>query len=103
MHLCTINDFARVHEILTHKSIYPYISDDYAPKVPDSDIGKSFLLDARIKVLMPNDDSIFVFIPMSMNVYSMHSNVLPLSRGRKGINAGIESINGYLITPTVLL
>ena len=88
----TEKDFGVVHKILSHKSIYPYISDDYCPIEPIKDLGLDFLNNEYIKVLMPNEDSVFVFTPLSMNMYIVHTNVLPKSRGKVAIRAGKEVV-----------
>ena len=86
--LCTINDFEKVHRILSHESVYPFISDDYCPEKPAEDLGIFYFSDEIIKVLMPNESSVFICVPLSNNVYSVHSNVLPERRGKAAIRAG---------------
>ena len=90
--LCTIKDFEKVHRILSHESVYPYISDDYCPEKPAEDLGKVFFSDKAIKVLMPNENSVFMCVPLSTNMYSVHSNVLPGHRGRKAVRAGKDGV-----------
>ena len=89
--LCTINDFEKVHRILSHESVYPFISDDYCPEKPAEDLGMSFFGHESIKVLMPNENSVFICVPLSNNVYSVHSNVLPKSRGKTAVRAGRDA------------
>ena len=89
--LCTINDFKKVHRILSHESIYPYISDDYCPEEPAKDLGIFYFSDEIIKVLMPNENSVFICVPLSSNVYSVHSNVLPEGRGKIAVRAGKDA------------
>ena len=88
----TEKDFNTVYRILSHESVYPFLCDDYCPKKPDDDVGLLFLKDPAIKVLLPNEDSAFAFIPLSMNMYHIHLGILPESRGKLGVSSGKEAI-----------
>ena len=97
--LCTINDFDKVHYILSHESVYPYISDDYCPIEPTKDLGIDFLKNEYIKVLMPNEYSVFIFVPLSHNLYSVHTNILPQARGLTGVRSG-KSVAKWMFNNT---
>jgi len=97
--LCTIKDFKKVHRILVHESVYPFITDDYSSKEPTEDLGLSFLENSVIKVLMPNDNCVFILVPMSTNVYTVHSNVLPEGRGKVAVLAA-KSVAKWMFNNT---
>ena len=88
MMICSINDFEKVHSILSHESVYPYITDDSCPDKPDENLGRIFLDEPAVKVLMPNDNCLFILVPVTTNVYNVHTNILPDGRGKSGVLAG---------------
>jgi hypothetical protein len=90
--ICTIKDFEKVHKILSHESVYPYISDDYCPKEPAKDLGENFLGESMVKVLMPNNDCVFIFIPIMLSVYHAHMSALPIGRGKIAIREGKQVV-----------
>ena len=99
MMLCTINDFEKVHRILSHESVYPYIIDDYCPEKPNDNFGMEFLNNQQIKVLMPNGHCAFILIPMTTSIYTVHSNVLPEGRGKEAVSAG-KSVAKWMFNNT---
>lgn len=83
---CTIDDFAKVDSILRHPSIYPFISDDYSPS------SEMFTVENLLKLpdwvfLTPDDNSIFMYVPVNGVTWEVHSNILPESRSKSTILA----------------
>ena len=70
----------RVKEIMTHPSVYPYSSDDGC--VGPGEFDPSPLLQSPlIFTLMPEPNSIAIFVPINSFTYDQHTCVLPESRG----------------------
>ncbi|MBW2003099.1 MAG: DUF2824 family protein [Deltaproteobacteria bacterium] len=89
---CTVKDFGKVYRVLTHKSVYPYIIDDYCPKEPPSDFGMVYLKNDNVYVLMPNNDCVFLVFPITHTVHNVHSGMLPNIRGKMGIKYAKQAI-----------
>ena len=75
----TIDDYVRVREIMNDISTYPYGGDDGCPEEYDP---ITILSDGRIYVLMPDDNSIAMFVPINHINYEEHVCALPESRDR---------------------
>jgi len=76
----TLDDAERVKEIMIHPKVYPWIIDDGSPTSEDFD-SAVFLRSEAIYTLMPNYNSLAIFVPVNSFTYDQHTCVLPESRG----------------------
>ena len=77
----TIDDADRIRAIMTDDSTYPYGIDDDCPSVDEYD-PVSMLSNDLIYVLMPDNNSVAIFVPMNHINYDQHVCALPESRDR---------------------
>lgn len=75
-----------VDSILRHNSIYPYVIDDYSADQAVFTF-EEILSSPACYALMPNEGSLFVFIPQNGILYEVHCAVLPEWRGMQAVGA----------------
>lgn len=85
---CTIKDIDRTNRVLDDDSVYAPINGCKCPITKKGKNAKQLLDDSRVHVLMPNEFSVFIFLPHSIELYIGHSAILLEGRGRLGIMAG---------------
>jgi hypothetical protein len=74
---CNLSDIKKVSRVLIDKSVYPFTVED-GPKVfPIWDV-----LDKEQNIfLMPNKDTVAIFLWVACGIYDFHFNALPNARG----------------------
>ena len=92
----TIEDYDRVKEIMIDDSTYPYGIDDGCPS-PGEYTPTDILSDGRIYVLLPDNNSVALFVPINHINYDVHICALPESRGKNKL--WFDSIE-YMFTKT---
>lgn len=76
-------DFEPVAQVLSDPEVWPSISDDFSP-VFDKEGCVEILSNDKIYVLMPNEASVFVFIPINHILYDSHIAIKTDGRGKWG-------------------
>lgn len=79
-----INDKGAVMRVMGHDSVFKAING-FPCNDPDYMDG---LLRSPNYILMPNENSVFVFLIYNRYMYNGHSAILPEGRGRDGFRAG---------------
>ncbi len=74
-----LNDVEKVDAIMTHETIYPFVTDDGCPEASDF-TSRPLLQNPNIYCLGPNVTSLFIYVPVNSVTYDIHSHVLPESR-----------------------
>lgn len=69
-----------VNAIMQHEEVYPHIKDDFSAAKEEVTLEPA-LGNINIYMLMPNEGSVFMFIPHSTILYEAHGSVLPEYRG----------------------
>jgi hypothetical protein len=77
----SINDVDKVDSIMRHPTIYPWISDDGCPTSMEY-TSLELLKIHNVFALGPDENSLFIYIPVNYVTWDMHSSVLPKSRNR---------------------
>jgi len=95
-----LEDESKIKRVMLDESVYPLISDDGAPNPNDFDI-KSLLSSNAILFLMPDENSVFMYVPMNAITYEVHSNILPASRDHSR-SLALETVK-YMFTETKCL
>lgn len=90
MKVCTIDYLDDVNRILRHPDVYNCISDDISPKIEE--FTAESLLASGTNVIMPNDNTVFVFIPHNGITYDIHITTTPGARGEQAIKAGWKAL-----------
>lgn len=85
MKVCTIADIDDVDRVLKHPSVYDCISDDFSPKV--SDFTMKNALNSNCHVIMPNSETVFIFIPHNGITYDIHITTTPEGRRNLAVEA----------------
>lgn len=81
---CTLKDLEQVDGILTHPSIYDFISDDGCP--PRSEYtAKQNLECEAIYYLLCGINFLTMFVPHNSITYEVHTSALPDCRGKEAI------------------
>lgn len=84
---CGIEDIERVSLILSDDSVYIPINGFPCPNNERKNIAQDVLNEKKAYVLMPNEFSVFIFLPHDTGLYNVHTAILPKGRGRLGIKA----------------
>ena len=89
---CRIKDLDYVNNILRHKSIYSFISDDGSPSIEEYTIQPLLEYDL-VYVLSPNKYTIILAIPITCSTYEFHVNMIaPHGRGKNAIESTAEVV-----------
>jgi hypothetical protein len=88
--ILTLKDINFVNYILTHESIYEYISDDL--ECDKNILAKAALSNNSMLLISPNAFTIYLLNRINCITVEVHTNILPEGRGDTGIKAGRESI-----------
>lgn len=98
----TLDDTKYLNRIIHHPSIYPFITDDYAPFVEPKQgrLGETFLKSDLYWVLSPAKGAVFILTPRSFTTYEVHTLILPAHRGRKAVNLGKEATKWFFENST---
>jgi len=96
-----VQDTERADMVMKDPSIFPYIlddiSNDYYKENPYS-LKPVLEIDA-IYVLMPDDLSVFLAVPVNGTTYDFHCNIVKSNRGEKGDSSFRAAID-YLFDET---
>ena len=85
---CGIKDAKRVNLVLSDDSIYIPINGHPCELADRDSLAEGILNEDRVYVLMPDDYSVHIFFPFSLELYTGHSAILPEGRGKKEIKGG---------------
>ena len=85
---CFVENINEVSRVLEDDSVFIPVNGHPIPENQKGFITKELLENGKIVVLMPNEYSVFIFLPHSHELYAGHSAILPEGRGRAGIRAG---------------
>ena len=88
----TKEDIPFVNSVLGDDSVFPFASDDYTDVNIRWKAGEILLNRPEIWVLISNEYTVFVLNPLNPILYEVHTSILTGGRGRKGIEAGKETI-----------
>lgn len=93
MRVCGLEDIERVARIAKHDSIYPFVLDDGCKfdQIDDA-MQVVLMLPQKWTVLMPTDDSLFIFEQMNHILFEIHYQILPEGRGEKGLRSGKDAV-----------
>lgn len=91
MKRCGIEDNNLVVSILTHPSIYWWVTDDSALPASNLDF-TPFLSINNVYVLLPREGCITIYYPRNGTTWEVHSAALPESRGKNMVEAAMDSL-----------
>ncbi len=86
MKICTIEDIEAIDRVLKHPSVYDKISDDGSES--KLNFTAVSLLENKIPVIMPNYETVIIYIPHNNCTYDVHITSTPEGRGEQAIRAG---------------
>lgn len=81
---CGPEDAERVNAILRDPAVWAHIADDFSTDPDTFDAAPLLAVDA-LYILMPDENSVFIFNAWNTVCWEVHSNVLPASRGPKAV------------------
>ena len=96
-----ITDPQIVADIICHKEVYPFVSDDGSPD-PDNFANRfvpATVSNDQVYCLMPNKTALFVYMPINAATWEVHTCVLKKGRGLAAMKAARASIR-YMFTKT---
>jgi len=99
---CTEKDEEKINYILGHESVYPWICDDGCSENIRYELGTLALERREWIILSPNENTIFLFIPVNSVMYDVHTNILPNGRGKLAIKAAKQAME-WMFTGTSCL
>jgi len=85
-------DYALIKRIVTDKSVYPFVSDDYSPAPKDYEPIKS---DAVWHVLVRDGEEVlglWIIIPQNAVCWEIHTCLLPNAYGERAKRAGKQVV-----------
>jgi len=92
---CDIGDIDKVANVLMDKTVYPFTIED-GPKVfPIWRV----LSDKNTYTLMPDNNTVAIFLPECRTIYDFHFNALKPSRGQTAIDSA-KSVISYMFNRT---
>lgn len=91
MKVCTIQDVEAVNRVLKHPSVFDRITDDGCPDY--SSFTAEPLIENMVHVIMPNEDTVFFFLPHNNSTYDIHITTTPEARGQIAIESGRKAIS----------
>lgn len=99
---CTIKDLEYVNYVITHPSIYPFVSDDGSPPVGSFDASNTLKLEGIyfMKPVIDNKEiGLFFLHPWNTICYEVHTCILPEYRGKMAVRA-CKELKDYMFSNT---
>lgn len=88
---CTKEDAELIDRLMTDRSIWEFISDDMCHA--ETFTVHELLVNNRIYVLLIDNESLFLFLPINGITYDVHVCILPNKRGEMAINNSRQAYN----------
>jgi len=92
---CSKKDIPRVNYIMSQDGIFQNSVDDRYPVEKRYQMGRLVLSDPRNWVLMPNDNCVFVAVPVDDTVFDVHVAVTEEGRGLEAVKAARAAIDWF--------
>ena len=86
--LCGEEHYAALHRIFTHDSVFYSAKDDGVSE--PWKIAQAVLSDKRMIVLMPNKDTVFLFVPVNYITHEVHVGIIAGKNRNKGVKSAIK-------------
>jgi hypothetical protein len=82
---CKMFDIIKVSRVLDDASVFAPINGKDCEVLGET--ASAFLSSDAVYVLMPNDGSVFIFVPYNEFIFNVHLGVLPEWRGKQAVKA----------------
>lgn len=86
---CTMRDILAISKVLDDDFVFIPING--RPCTVEGETAYTFLSNPGSCVLMPNEGSVFIFVPYSPLIYNVHLGVLPAWRGKQAVRACLDA------------
>lgn len=90
---CNLNDIDKVSRVMSHPESWAMASDDFCDEDHKDNLAGLLLRDRSIIMAMPNDNCLFLGIPVvNGGMLDIHAIVHPDGRGKESIRATKQAI-----------
>jgi len=84
-----MRDILAVNKVLDDDSVFIPVNGH--PCTVEGATAYSFLSSPGAYVLMPNEGSVFIFVPYNGHIYNVHLGILPAWRGKQAVQACLDA------------
>jgi hypothetical protein len=97
--ICSLKDVSKIDRILKDDYVWPFITDDGCPE-KKMFTSKPIIEDKRSIVLMPNEFTAILMVPLNFITFDFHLAVLKPGRGQMAVDTVKKTIKEYIFVKT---